>query len=84
MDNWKNRNNNKMLEARFEFESYDKLRDFLDLLANKADEIEHHPNVSFGKDYASIAIYAKDEILNDIDFDLAKSINSAFDTISKS
>jgi 4a-hydroxytetrahydrobiopterin dehydratase len=84
MDNWKNRNKDKMLEARFEFSDYDKLRDFLDLLAEKADEVEHHPNVSFGKNYASVAIYAKNEILADVDFDLAKSINNAFETINKS
>jgi 4a-hydroxytetrahydrobiopterin dehydratase len=84
MDNWKNRNKDKMLEARFEFSDYDKLRDFLDLLAEKADAVEHHPNVSFGKNYASVAIYAKNEILADVDFDLAKSINNAFETINKS
>jgi pterin-4a-carbinolamine dehydratase len=75
---WKNRNNNKMLEARFEFSSFDKLRDFLDILAEKANGLEHHPNVSFGKNYASIAIYAKADELDDIDFKLAQAIEDGF------
>lgn len=81
MDNWKKRSNDKMLESRFEFENYDKLRDFLDIVAVKTDDLEHHPNISFGKNYASVAIYAKNETLADIDFDLAKQINDAFKQI---
>jgi pterin-4a-carbinolamine dehydratase len=79
---WKNRNNNKMLEARFEFSSFDKLRDFLDILAEKANALEHHPNVSFGKNYASIAIYAKDEELGEVDFKLAEEITEGFSYIT--
>ncbi len=80
---WKTRNNNKMLEARFEFDTFEQTRDFLDEVAGFAESLEHHPNISFGKNYASIAIYAKDGELQEIDRTLAEEIDGGFTKITK-
>lgn len=82
-DRWKQREKPASLEARFEFESYDSLRTFLDELAKQADALDHHPNVSFGREHASVVIYAQDNQLQDIDFALAEGIDESFHQVTR-
>ena len=79
---WKIRNNNKMLEARFEFHNFELVRNFLDNVAEIVDSKQNHPNISFGKNHASIAIYAEDEALQKEDFILAEEIDSGFKEVT--
>ena len=58
------------LEKRFEFESYEKNRDFLDALGDFCEKVNRFPDISFGKTYANITIRPlenneKDEISKD-------------------
>lgn len=77
-ERWKSKKQPASLEARFEFSSFEKLRVFLDELAEQADLLDHHPNISFGKSHASVIIYSKTEELNEVDFALAKGIEEGF------
>jgi pterin-4a-carbinolamine dehydratase len=54
------------------------LRDFLDAVADLTEEVGIHPNMSFGRDYASIVIYAVGEGLSDAERDLAVRIDSIY------
>jgi len=75
---WNQRDKQGTLESKFLFDSYDVLRDFLDDVADVADEVGHHPNLSFGREHVSVIIYAQDKSLADIDFALANGIDEAF------
>lgn len=77
-ERWKLKEKPASLEARFEFESFETLRTFLDELAEQADLLDHHPNVSFGRGHASVVIYAKDGQLEEVDFALANRIDEGF------
>lgn len=78
-DRWKQKDKPASLEARFEFQSFDNLRSFLDELAEHAESLDHHPNISFGRSHASVIIYAKGgDALGDVDFNLAKGIDDSF------
>ncbi|MBO1928500.1 4a-hydroxytetrahydrobiopterin dehydratase, partial [Thiomicrorhabdus sp. 6S2-11] len=48
---WKQKDKAATLEARFEFASFEILRDFLDEVADVADNVGHHPNLSFGREH---------------------------------
>lgn len=72
--NWKESKNASSLEAKFVFEGYETLRDFLDEVAQITEEMEVHPNISFGRDYASLIIYAQDGTLSDKERDVAAKI----------
>ena len=68
------------LEKRFEFQSYDKNRDFLDALGDFCEKVNRFPDISFGKTYANITIRPlenteKEEISND-DYEFASKIDS--------
>ncbi len=75
---WRARERPASLEARFVFDSYSGLRDFLDDMAEECERLEHHPNVSFGRDYASVMIYPRGETLADEDYMLADRIEASF------
>lgn len=77
---WKQKDRANTLEARFDFADFDVLRDFLDDVADVAENVGHHPNLSFGRDYASVIIYAQDQEkgLSETDFNLAQGIDEAF------
>ena len=56
MKGWRQKNRPECLEKRFEFESYEKTRDFLDALGDFSEKVSRFPDISFGKTYANITI----------------------------
>ena len=79
MEGWKQRNRPQCLEKRYEFESYEKTRDFLDDLGTFCEKIKRFPDISFGKTYVNITIRPlenkeKEEICK-IDHEFASKID---------
>ena len=56
MEGWRQKKRPECLEKRFEFESYEKTRDFLDALGDFCEKDNRYPDISFGKTYANITI----------------------------
>ncbi len=81
-ERWKAKKKPAALDARFEFESFETLRAFLDKVAEESERLDHHPNISFGRDRVSIIIYSTTEDLTDIDYQLAKEIDKSYDTVT--
>jgi pterin-4a-carbinolamine dehydratase len=57
---WQLRNRPARLEGRYEFDSYENLRDFLDRAADLSEREGLYPDMGFGKDYVNITIHADD------------------------
>lgn len=76
---WKERQNPGSLEAKFTFPDYPTLRAFLDEVADASEAQGVHPNISFGKDYASILIYAMHESLDDAEYALAERLDQYYE-----
>lgn len=76
---WKERQNPNSLEAKFTFPDYPTLRLFLDEVADGAEARGVEPNISFGKDYASVLIYAMHESLSDAEYGLAESLDRFYE-----
>ncbi|MDX1795691.1 MAG: 4a-hydroxytetrahydrobiopterin dehydratase [Hydrogenovibrio sp.] len=81
-ERWKVKSKPASLEARFEFDDFANLRAFLDDLAEQADQLEHHPNISFGKEHVSVMIYSRADELQEVDFSLAKGMDEAYQRFS--
>ncbi|WP_044406664.1 4a-hydroxytetrahydrobiopterin dehydratase [Thiomicrospira microaerophila] len=75
MSSWKLSRNGLSLEVKYVFDGYSSLRDFLDEVANVTESLNIHPNMSFGRDYASLIIYAAGEGLSDAEKALAEKID---------
>ena len=56
MEGWRQKKRPERLEKRFEFQSYEKNRDFLDSLGEYCEKVNRFPDISFGKTYANITI----------------------------
>ena len=74
---WKERKRPICLEKRFEFDSYDLTRDFLDKLGDHSEAIQRFPDISFGRTYVNITIRPVDEdgVLGDADRAFASEID---------
>ena len=79
MEGWRQKNRPECLEKRFEFESYEKNRDFLDALGNFCEEVNRFPDISFGKTYANITIRPSEnnekEEISKVDHEFATQID---------
>ena len=58
--NWQERNRPARLEGRYEFESYDILRDFLDRAAELSEREGLYPDIGFGRDYVNMTIHVEE------------------------
>ena len=61
MNQWQKRKRPVCLECRFEFESYDATRDFLDKLGEHSEATQRFPDISFGRTYVNITIRPEDD-----------------------
>ena len=58
---WKRRNRPLRLERRLEFADYDTLRAFLDRAGALSERTSIYPNLSFGRTYANLTLFADDD-----------------------
>ena len=79
MEGWRQKNRPECLEKRYEFESYEKTRDFLDALGDFSEKVSRYTYISFGKTYANITIrpseYNEKEEISKLDHDFATQID---------
>ena len=79
MKDWRQKNRPECLEKRFEFESYEKTRDFLDDLGDFCEELNRFPDISFGKTYANLTIRPLEdnekEEISKVDHEFANKID---------
>ena len=77
---WHERKRPICLEKRFEFESYNSTRDFLDKLGDHSEAIQRFPDISFGKTYVNITLRPEsdeaDAVLTDADRSFAVEIDA--------
>ena len=58
---WQERKRPLRLEKRYEFDSYDELRDFLDQAAELSERVDFYPDMGFGRDYVNVTIHADEK-----------------------
>ena len=79
MSEWRQKNRPECLERRFEFPSYEKTRDFLDLLGDFCEKVNRFPDISFGKTYVNITIRpletSETNEISPVDHEFAKEID---------
>ena len=79
MKGWRQKNRPECLEKRFEFDSYERTRDFLDALGAFCEKVNRFPDISFGKTYANITIRPLEndekEEISEVDHEFATQID---------
>lgn len=74
---WQERKRPNRLEKRYEFASYDALRDFLDAAADLSEREDYYPDMGFGRDYVNVTIQADEgnERLDPVQRDFAGALD---------
>lgn len=77
---WRERKRPLCLEQRYEFGSYDELRDFLDRAAELSERVSFYPDMGFGRDYVNVTIHADDgsEAMTDQQRQFAASLDALY------
>ncbi len=57
---WQERPRQPRLEKRYEFDSYEQLRDFLDEAADLSEREGLYPDMGFAKDYVNVTIHCEE------------------------
>ena len=82
MDQWQSRKRPFRLERRFEFQTYEETRDFLDRLGLLSEETKRFPDISFGKNYVNLTIRPEEDDgeveLSSKETDFARRIDMLF------
>jgi len=75
---WRERVRPIRLERRYEFNSYDDLRNFLDEAAEISEREGLYPDMGFGKDYVNVTIHIEegDTELGDLHHRLATALDT--------
>ena len=78
MDQWQERKRPVCLERRYEFDSYDATRNFLDRLGDHSEATQRFPDISFGRTYVNITLRPDKDggALDDADRAFAAEIDS--------
>ncbi|WP_413442513.1 4a-hydroxytetrahydrobiopterin dehydratase [Synechococcus sp. MIT S1220] len=80
---WKERRRPVCLERRYEFESYNATRDFLDRLGLHSEATQRFPDISFGRTYVNITLRPEDDgdsaQIADADHSFAAEIDALLD-----
>ena len=83
MQGWRKKKRPECLEKRFEFQSYEKNRDFLDALGDFCEKVNLFPDISFGKTYANITIRPSEDNekveISSYDYDFASKIDFLYE-----
>ena len=74
---WQERNRPARLERRYQFDSYDRLRNFLDQAAELSEREGYYPDMGFGSDYVNMTIHTEDNAkeLGNIQHQLARQLD---------
>jgi 4a-hydroxytetrahydrobiopterin dehydratase len=65
------------LQRRYEFENFDQSLTFVNAIAAIANELDHHPDITFGWGYAEVATTTHDRGgITDFDLELARRIDA--------
>ena len=73
---WQERSRPARLEKRYEFSSYEDLRDFLDMAAGLSERKGLYPNIGFGRSYVNFTIYpqADNDVISDSEREFARQL----------
>jgi 4a-hydroxytetrahydrobiopterin dehydratase len=67
------------LTKRFEFENYKQVVGFVNQLTELADELNHHPDITFGWGYAEVSTYSHDQkTVTELDREFAQRTNELY------
>lgn len=73
---WKVQKRAQLMSRRYDFASYDDMRDFLDELETLSESETYYPDLTFSRSHVNVSIKARGEELAQVDFDFSEKVDS--------
>lgn len=73
---WKVQKRAQTMSRRFDFSSYDDMRDFLDHLESLSESESYFPDLTFSRTHVNVSIKSRDKELALIDFSFSEKVDS--------
>ncbi len=73
---WKVQKRAQLMSRRYDFASYDDMRDFLDELETLSENETYYPDLTFSRSHVNVSIKARGEELAQVDFDFSEKVDS--------
>ncbi len=73
---WNIQKRAQQMTRRFDFSSYDEMRDFLDQLESLSEAEAYYPDLTFSRTHVNIAIKSRDDELAQVDFDFSAQVDA--------
>lgn len=81
---WRINNEPPVMTKRYEFESYDETRLFVNALADLSEQTDYFPNMTFNRVQATVTIFTDEKALGEKEFDFALATDKLGAEYSKS
>ena len=75
---WNERESPLRIEKRFEFDQYSKISKFMEEIEKLCKESSIYPNISFGKNFVSLAIFLDNKGISDKEKDFSTDIDKLY------
>ena len=75
---WNERESPLRIEKRFEFDQYSKISKFMEHIDHLCKEKNIYPNISFGKNFVSVTIFSKSEVISELEKEFSIQIDKYF------
>jgi|ACQI01.1.fsa_nt_gi pterin-4a-carbinolamine dehydratase len=72
---WKVQKSANLMTKRYDFNSYDDMRDFLDELEDLSEQESYYPDLTFSRDHVNVSIKSRGDELAEIDFNFSKKVD---------
>lgn len=72
---WKVQKRANLMTKRYDFNSYDDMRDFLDELEDLSEQESYYPDLTFSRDHVNVSIKSRGDELAEIDFNFSKKVD---------
>jgi pterin-4a-carbinolamine dehydratase len=72
---WKIQKRIQLMSRRYDFSSYDDMRDFLDGLEELSEQEIYYPDLTFSRTHVNVSIKARGDELAQVDFDFSTKVD---------
>ena len=72
---WKVQKRSHQLSRRYDFDEYDDMRDFLDLLETLSEKEAYYPDLTFSRTHVNVSIKSRADELAGVDYEFAKLVD---------
>ena len=74
-NDWKVQKRAQTMTKRYDFSSYDDMRDFLDDLQDLSEKEDYYPDLTLSRVHGNVAVKSREESFTSVDFEFSEKVD---------